>query len=63
METRGKKRRGRPPLPRDEKRVRVVGFLHPADLATLERIAAQRGVTSGKAAGELLERALARRRG
>ena len=54
---------GRPPLPEGEARTkRVAVFLRPGDLATLEGIAAQRGVPTGQVARELLERALARRR-
>lgn len=54
---------GRPRLPEGEARTeRVVAFLRPADLATLERIAAERGVRVGEVARELLERALARRK-
>jgi hypothetical protein len=54
---------GRPRLPEGEARTeRVVAFLRPDDLATLERIASERGVNVGLVARELLERALARRK-
>lgn len=53
---------GRPALPPGEAlSERVVAFLRPADMATLQRIAAERGIPTGQAARELLERALARR--
>ena len=59
---RGRNRGGRPPLPAGAARSeRIVAFLRPADLRTLERIAADQGVPIGQAAREILERALRRR--
>ena len=54
---------GRPRLPEGEARTaRVVAHLRPEDVDALERIAAERGVSIGQVARELLERALARRK-
>ena len=53
---------GRPRFPKGEARTeRVVAFLKPADLRTLEAIADERSVPVGQAARELLENALRRR--
>lgn len=54
---------GRPPLPAGQARSeRVTAFLRPDALATLQRIAAARGVPVGVVAREMLERAVRRAR-